>query len=49
MNNQNQSKEEAILNELQYLIKEGFVVYNEQDDTYRLREDYEIKQEIETV
>jgi hypothetical protein len=39
--------EQDLLNELQYLIAEGFVVYNPEDETYRLKSNEEIQAEIE--
>jgi len=41
--------ETDLISELQYLVKEGFVVYNPVDETYRMKTDEEIKQEIENL
>jgi hypothetical protein len=41
--------EADLIAELQYLINEGFVVYNPEDETYRMKTDEEIKAEIENV
>jgi len=41
--------EEALIKELEYLVKEGFVVYNPEDDTYRMKSDEEIQAEIDNV
>jgi hypothetical protein len=47
---QNQELTEAdLINELNYLISEGFVVYNPVDETYRLKTQEEIKKELENV
>jgi hypothetical protein len=40
---------DALLQELQYLIDEGFVVYNPEDETYRMKTDDEIEMEIKKV
>jgi hypothetical protein len=40
---------EALMKELQYLVKEGFVVYNPEDETYRMKTDEEIQGEIDNV
>jgi hypothetical protein len=41
--------EEALIKELQYLINEGFVVYNPEDETYRMKSDEEIQAEIDNT
>ena len=41
--------EADLVAELQYLIKEGFVIYNPEDETYRMKTEEELKAEIENV
>jgi hypothetical protein len=41
--------EEALIKELQYLINEGFIVYNPEDETYRMKSDKEIQAEIDNT
>jgi hypothetical protein len=41
--------EDDILAELQYLVKEGFVVYNPVDETYRMKSEEEIQAELENL
>jgi hypothetical protein len=46
----NQEHTEAdLINELKYLIVEGFVIYNPEDETYRLKTEEEMKKELENV
>jgi hypothetical protein len=40
---------EDLMKELQYLVKEGFVVYNAEDETYRMKSDKEIQSEIDSI
>lgn len=41
--------EQDILNELDYLVKEGFVVYNSIDQTYRMKTEEELENDIKNV
>jgi hypothetical protein len=41
--------EQDLVAELQYLVKEGFVVYNPVDETYRMKSEEEIQAEIENA
>jgi hypothetical protein len=41
--------EQDILNELDYLIKEGFAVYNSIDQTYRMKTEEELENDIKNV
>jgi hypothetical protein len=41
--------QEDLIQELQYLVKEGFVVYNPDDETYRMKSEAEIQAEIDNV
>jgi hypothetical protein len=41
--------QEKLIKELKYLIKEGFVVYNPEDETYRMKSEEEIQAEIDNV
>lgn len=38
-----------LINELNYLIAEGFVIYNPEDETYRLKTEEELKNDLENV
>jgi len=41
--------EADLIKELQYLVKEGFVVYNPVDETYRMKTEEELEAEIKNV
>ena len=41
--------EADLIKELQYLVKEGFVVYNPADETYRMKTEEELEAEIKNV
>ena len=41
--------QQDLLKELEYLVNEGFVVYNPENETYRMKTDEEIKAEIESI
>jgi len=46
----NQEPTEAdFINELKYLVAEGFVVYNPEDETYRLKTEEEMQKDLENV
>ena len=48
-NTENEITEQDIINELKYLIDEGFVVYNAETDTYRLKTKKELKSEMKNL
>jgi ribosomal protein L29 len=41
--------QEQLQQELNYLVKEGFVIYNPDDQTYRMKSEEEIQADIENV
>lgn len=41
--------EDMLLKELKYLVDEGFIKYNPIDETYSLKSDHEIKEDVENV
>jgi hypothetical protein len=41
--------QEDLIRELQYLVKEGFVIYNAEDETYRMKSDEEIQSDIDNI
>lgn len=41
--------ETDLINELNYLVAEGFVVYNPIDETYRMKTEEEFQKELENA
>lgn len=41
--------QEQLQQELDYLVKEGFVIYNPVDQTYRMKDEEETQSDIENV
>jgi DNA-binding HxlR family transcriptional regulator len=46
---ENEITEDMLINELQYLVNEGFVEYDPVEETYRLKTKKELKEELKNV